>query len=244
MEIEFFCHPDEADKWFEYWLRERLEWYKNLGIRSDNIRLRSHEDNELAHYAKACQDVEYKFPWGWSELEGIANRRDFDLKQHQEYSGKDLTYFDDEKKEHFLPYVIEPSAGADRATLAFLVDAYDEDEAPTESGKMEKRVVLRFHRKLAPIKVSVLPLSKKEELVKVADGIFQKLKRRWFCEYDDRGSIGKRYRRQDELGTPFCVTVDFLTLEDQAVTIRERDSMKQERVKIAELEDRLADRLK
>jgi len=243
MEIEFFCHKSEAVKWYEYWLKERFDWYKSLGLREENIRLRPHDAKELAHYAEACQDVEYNFPWGWSELEGIANRRDFDLSRHQEFSGKDLTYFDEEKNEHYLPYVIEPSAGADRGALAFLVDAYDEDEAPTESGKLESRVVLRFHRHLAPIKTAILPLSRKAELMEKAGKLNQELRRHWMCEYDDRGSIGKRYRRQDELGTPFCITVDFQTLEDQAVTIRDRDTMKQERISLDQLYGRLAERL-
>jgi glycyl-tRNA synthetase len=243
MEIEFFCHPSEAARWYEYWLKERFEWYSGLGIRRENIRLRPHEAEELAHYAEACQDVEYNFPWGWSELEGIANRRDFDLGRHQQSSGRDLTYFEEEKGEHFLPYVIEPSAGADRASLAFLVDAYAEDEAPTESGKMEQRVVLRFHPHLAPIKTAILPLSRKPDLMEKADRLNRELRRYWMCEYDDRGSIGKRYRRQDELGTPFCITIDFASLEDQAATIRDRDSMTQERIPLDRIHERLAERL-
>lgn len=243
MEIEYFERPDVAAQTFQMWVKTRFDWYQSLGIKQCNLRLRPHGPDELAHYAASCQDVEYNFPWGWSELEGIANRQDYDLRRHQEFSSKDLTWFDEETREHFIPYVLEPSAGADRATLAFLVDAYDEDEAPSESGKMEKRVVLRFHKALSPVKVAILPLSRKQELAKVADEIYGSLRRSWICEYDDRGSIGRRYRRQDEIGTPFCVTVDFQTLEDHAVTIRDRDSMLQERVRIEELVACLSEKL-
>jgi glycyl-tRNA synthetase len=243
MEIEFFVPPADGQKWFEYWVNERYEWYMRYGMRKENLRLRAHEKDELAHYAEGCQDVEYNFTWGWSELEGIANRTDFDLRKHQEFSGENMAYFDEEKNEHYLPYIIEPSAGADRGTLAFLVDAYDEDEAPSEKGASEKRVVLRFHREIAPVKVAILPLSKKQPLMETADRLFADLRRYFFCDYDERGSIGKRYRRQDEIGTPYCVTVDFQTLEDQAVTIRDRDTMKQERVSLSGLGDLLRERL-
>jgi len=244
MEIEFFCHPSEGTKWYEYWYNERYNWYIRWGIRKENLRLRAHDKDELAHYAEGCQDVEYNFPWGWSELEGIANRTDFDLRRHQEFSKENITYFDEEKNEHILPYIIEPSAGADRGTLAFLVDAYDEDEAPTEKGEMDRRVVMRFHKGIAPIKAAVLPLSKKPQLQEVAEKLHGDLRREFFCDYDDRGSIGKRYRRQDEIGTPYSITVDFQTLEDQAVTVRDRDTMKQERISLSTLPGYLNEQIK
>lgn len=243
MEIEFFVRGDEARQWFEYWVNERYNWYLKYGIRKENLRLRPHEKDELAHYAEACQDVEYNFTWGWSELEGIANRTDYDLKRHQEFSGENLAYFDEEKNEHFIPYVIEPSAGADRGTLAFLVDAYDEDEAPTEKGTMEKRVLMRFNKSIAPIKVAVLPLSRKPELMEIAQKIYDDLRPLYFCDYDDRGSIGRRYRRQDEIGTPLGITVDFQSLEDNAVTVRDRDTMKQERIGMPRLLEYVKERL-
>lgn len=239
MEIEYFVRPAEAGQWFDHWVKERFSWYTDFGIRPQNLRLRDHRPDELAHYAAACKDVEYNFPWGWSELEGLANRTDYDLKRHQESSGKDLTYFDEETHERFIPYVIEPSAGADRATLAFLVDAYAQDEAPTESGGVEKRVVLRLHRALAPFKAAILPLSRKDPLPAMAQKLHQELRRVLPVDYDDRGSIGKRYRRQDEVGTPFCITIDFDSMEDQAATIRDRDAMTQERVALDRLSQRL-----
>ena len=238
MEIEYFVKPGTDEEIYERWITERLNWYKQLGINPERLRVRPHEPAELAHYAKACSDIEYYFPMGWSELEGIANRTDFDLKQHAEYSGERMDYFDQETNEHYTPYVIEPSAGADRATLAFLVDAYHE-----EPDKNETRVVLRFHPALAPIKVAVLPLSRKEGLTGIAQEIAQELRRHWMIEYDDAKSIGRRYRRQDEIGTPYCVTVDFDTLNDQAVTVRERDTMEQVRVPIAELVSLLREKL-
>jgi glycyl-tRNA synthetase len=243
MEIEFFVRPEEGEKWFNYWYNERFNWYIRLGIRKENLRLRPHGSDELAHYAAGCQDVEYNFPWGWSELEGIANRTDFDLTCHQKMSGDSLEYFDEEKNEHFIPHVIEPSAGADRGTLAFLVDAYAEDEAPSEKGAMEKRVVLRFHKSLAPIKVAILPLSRKPDLMETSQKVYGELKKDWFCDYDDRGSIGKRYRRQDEIGTPYGITIDFQSLEDLAVTVRDRDTMKQERVPIAQIRSYIRDKM-
>ena len=230
MEVEFFVQPGTDEEWYGRWLEERFKWYKELGINPERIRLRPHDPDELAHYARACSDVEYFFPMGWSELEGIANRTDFDLKRHSEVSGNRLDYFDEATQEHFVPFVIEPSAGADRAALAFLLDAYHE-----EPDKDETRVVLKFHPRLAPIKVAILPLSKKEELSTVAKDIWRELRQDWVTDYDESKSIGRRYRRQDEIGTPFCVTVDFQTLEDHAVTIRERDSMSQERVPVADL---------
>ncbi|OGY55358.1 MAG: glycine--tRNA ligase [Candidatus Buchananbacteria bacterium RIFCSPLOWO2_01_FULL_56_15] len=247
MECEYFCHPREADRWYDYWRQERFNWYVDvLGINKKKLRLRDHKRDELAHYAKACADVEYQFPFsGWSELEGIANRQDFDLKQHATFSGQDLEVTDEAGKK-FTPYVIEPSAGADRATLTVLVDAYTEVEGgrttTTESNK-ELEVVMRFDKKVAPIKVAVLPLSKKETLARPAREIFDALRSRWTCTYDEVASIGRRYRRQDEIGTPYCVTVDFETLEDKKVTVRDRDSMKQERIGIEELEDYFKDNL-
>ena len=232
MEIEYFVKPGTDKEWFDYWLKERLNWYLNLGIKKENLRLRRHAKEKLAHYARACSDIDYLFPMGWSELEGIANRGDFDLAQHAKSSGQSLAYFDEEVKEHLIPYIIEPSAGVDRSVLAFLCDAYDE-----ETDKDEVRVVLRLHPALAPIKVAILPLSRREPLVKVARELYADLRQRWMASYDDAQSIGRRYRRQDEIGTPFCVTVDFESLEDKQVTIRERDSMKQIRVPTSELKN-------
>jgi len=233
MEIEFFCRPEEADKWYATWRQARFDWYVGLGLKSDRLRLRNHEKDELAHYAKACADIEYAFPFGVAELEGVANRTDFDLKQHQKHPAciaKDLRYYDDETKERFLPYVIEPSGGVDRALLAFLCEAYDEDEAPDEKGKPQKRTVLRFHPRLAPIKVAVFPLVKKDGMPEKARAIYDECRRHLAAFYDEKGAVGRRYRRQDEAGTPFCVTVDGQTSEDGTVTIRDRDTMKQERI--------------
>ncbi|MFC1916727.1 glycine--tRNA ligase [Chloroflexota bacterium] len=238
MEIEFFVKPETAEEWFNHWLEERLKWYVKLGIKRENLQLRPHDKEELAHYARACSDIDYLFPMGWSELEGVANRGDFDLTQHAKYSGKSLDYFDDETKEHFIPYIIEPSAGVDRSVLAFLCDAYAE-----ELDKDETRVLLHLHPALAPIKVAVLPLSRREKLGEVAKQIQADLRQCWMVQYDDAQSVGRRYRRQDEIGTPFCVTVDFQSLEDEQVTIRERDSMNQIRVPIAELRNTLAVKL-
>lgn len=238
MEIEYFVKPGTDDHWHQHWVGERLEWYKQLGIRPENLRLRVHSQDELAHYAKACVDIEYRFPFGWAELEGVANRTDFDLRQHAQSSGQDLTYFDEETGQHIIPYVIEPSAGVDRSALAILADAYDEE--PDKDGT---RVVLRFSKTVAPIKVAVLPLSRKESLVAKAREVWALLRPHFMTAYDDSQSIGRRYRRQDEIGTPYCVTIDFQTLDDQAVTIRDRDTMAQDRVPIAELKDILKDRL-
>jgi len=238
MEIEFFVKPGTDKEWFNYWLEERFNWYVKLGIKKENLKLRQHMKRELAHYAKACYDIDYLFPMGWAELEGIANRGDFDLVQHAKYSGKSLTYLDEENKEHIIPYIIEPSAGVDRSALAFLCDAYDEELA-----EGELRVLLHLHPSLAPIKVAVLPLSRREKLVAVAKQIYADLRQSWMVSYDDAQSIGRRYRRQDEIGTPFCVTVDFQSLEDEQVTIRERDSMNQIRLPIAELKDTLQAKL-
>jgi glycyl-tRNA synthetase len=240
MEIEFFCPPEEAESWFHHWLEERYRWYTDLGMKPENLRRRAHRPDELAHYARGCEDFEYRFPFGWSELEGVANRTDFDLRSHQEASGKDLSYFDEERKAAYLPWVIEPSAGADRGTLAFLVDAYDEEV----DDKGEVRVVLRFHPMLAPYQLAVLPLSKKAELTGPAKALAEALGQRWSVDYDETQSIGRRYRRQDEVGTPYCVTLDFESLNDHCVTVRERDRMTQDRVPVAELEAYLASRLR
>lgn len=238
MEIEFFVKPETDKEWFNYWLEERLNWYVKLGIKKESLRLRQHTKKELAHYARECNDIDYLFPMGWAELEGIANRGDFDLVQHAKYSGKNLNYLDEETKEHIIPYIIEPSAGVDRSALAFLCDAYAE-----EPDKEEIRVLLHLHPTLAPIKVAVLPLSRREKLVAVAKKIYADLRQQWMVQYDDAQSIGRRYRRQDEIGTPLCVTVDFQSLEDEQVTIRERDTMNQIRVPINELRTTLAAKL-
>ena len=238
MEIEYFVRPGTDKKWFDYWVEERINWYVELGIRRENLKLRPHEKEELAHYARECSDINYLFPMGWAELEGIANRGDFDLVQHASSSGKTLSYYDEEAKEHIVPYIIEPSAGVDRTFLAILCDAYDEDEADGE-----KRVLLHLHPDLAPIKAAVLPLSRKEHLASFAKEIYADLRQQWMVGYDDAQSIGRRYRRQDEIGTPFCVTVDFESLEDKQVTIRERDSLRQIRVPIESLEAALRAKL-
>jgi len=238
MEIEFFVKPETDKQWFDYWIEERLNWYVKLGIKRENLKLRQHTKEELAHYARECYDIDYLFPMGWAELEGIANRGDFDLVQHASFSGKSLTYHDEETKQHITPYIIEPSAGVDRTALALLCDAYDEEQAEGET-----RVLLHFHPDLAPIKVAVLPLSRRESLVSVAKQIYADLRQHWMVNYDDAQSIGRRYRRQDEIGTPFCVTVDFQSLEDKQVTIRERDSLKQIRIPIAELKKTLQAKL-
>jgi glycyl-tRNA synthetase len=239
MEIEFFCRPDEAELWYRYWRDRRFQWYQELGIKSDRLMLREHESSELAHYAASCADVEYAFPFGTSELEGIANRTDFDLKQHMQTSGKDLQYFDDQAQNaderRFLPYVIEPSAGADRAALAFLCDAYAEDEVAGEP-----RTLLKLHPRLAPIKAAVFPLVRKDGMPEKATEIYRALRRQFRVSYDEKGAVGRRYRRQDEAGTPFCITVDGQTLTDDTVTVRERDSCEQTRVAVAELAEHLA----
>jgi glycyl-tRNA synthetase len=229
MELEFFCKPDTDLEWFAYWKDYCVNWLKTLGIKDEEMRIRDHEQEELSHYSKATSDIEFLFPFGWGELWGIADRTDFDLSQHQEVSKVDMSYFDDEEKRKYIPYVIEPSLGADRVTLAFLCAAYDEEEIK----EGDVRTVLHFHPALAPVKIGVLPLSKK--LGEGAEKVYQDLCKTWNCEYDDRGNIGKRYRRQDEIGTPYCVTFDFDSLEDGAVTVRDRDSMEQERVKIEDL---------
>jgi glycyl-tRNA synthetase len=239
MELEYFVKPRTDEKWLDYWVKERFDWYVKLGIRKENLRLRQHGKDELAHYARDCYDIEYLFPMGWSELEGIANRGDFDLTRHARCSGKELSYYDAEAGEKYVPYVIEPSAGVDRSVLAFLVDAYDEEEV-----EKEKRTVLHLHPSLAPIKVAVLPLSRNEKLTPLAKEVYKQLCPSFVTDYDDSQSIGRRYRRQDEIGTPFCVTVDFESLEDKQVTIRERDSLAQIRVPIGELKKVIEAKLK
>ncbi len=266
-ELEFFCEPGTDEEWFEHWKEARFNWYLDLGIKKENLHFREHDPDELAHYAKGCVDVEYKFPFGsgdWQELEGIANRTDFDLRQHQrgmrtlnqwyeskgdmtkiklvdeaeEYLKGPLSYFDDQQKKRYIPYVIEPSAGIDRSTLAFLVDAYDEDEV-----RGETRSVLRFHPSLAPVKAAIFPLVKKGEMPELATNIYNDLKKYFNCFYDKKGAIGRRYRRQDEAGTPYCITVDGQSLEDNTVTLRERDSMEQTRVSTDQLLSHLREKL-
>ena len=236
MEIEFFCKPEEADQWYVYWRDKRYQWYIDHGLTSSKLHLRDHDPDELAHYAKGCADVEYDFPFGVSELEGVANRTDFDLSQHQKFSGRDLSYFDDETRERFVPYVIEPSGGVDRATLAFLCEAYTEDEAPDEKGQMQTRIVMKLHPRFAPIKVAVFPLVKKEGMPEIARKIYDDVQASGMaCFYDEKGAVGRRYRRQDEAGTPFCVTVDGQTLQDNTVTIRDRDTLEQSRIAVDEV---------
>jgi len=240
MELEYFTDPKESDKWFKYWTNERFEWYKKYGIKKDNIRLREHKKEELAHYAKCCYDIEFLFPMGWSELEGIAHRTDFDLREHAKVSGKTLTYFDEKTKKEIMPHVIEPSGGVDRAVLAFLIDAYREEKV-----RGEKRVVLGLHKYLAPIKAAVLPLLKnRPELVKLAKDVYKMLRGDYNVVYDDTASIGRLYRRQDEIGTLFCITVDVDSLEDKKVTVRDRDTMKQERISVDMLKKYVDERVR
>jgi glycyl-tRNA synthetase len=239
MELEYFVKPGTDQKWLDYWVEERFDWYVKLGMRKENLRPRQHAQDELAHYARDCYDIEYLFPMGWSELEGIANRGDFDLTQHAKGSGKELGYYDAETDERYVPYVIEPAAGVDRSVLAFLIDAYDEEEI-----EGQKRALLRLHPSLAPIKVAVLPLSRNEKLTPLAREVFDRLCPNFVTDYDDSQSIGRRYRRQDEIGTPFGVTIDFESLEDKQVTIRDRDSLAQIRVPIEELDKILAAKLR
>lgn len=238
MELEFFCKPGDDLKWFKYWKDFCINWLNTLGLRSENIRLRDHTKEELPHYSKATTDIEYNFPFGWGELWSLSDRTDFDLKQHMEHSGSDMTYFDALTNEKFIPYCVEPSVGADRIALAILVDAYNEEEV----GENDIRVVLKLHPVLAPIKAAVLPLSKK--LSDKASKLYNDLKEKFVVDYDETGSIGKRYRRQDEIGTPFCITYDFDSLSDNSVTIRDRDTMKQIRIKIEEVSAYLTSRLK
>ena len=238
MEMEFFCPPDEAERWHEHWMNERIRWYTELGIRPDNLILRAHGADELSHYSSATSDIEYRFPMGFSELEGIANRGDFDLTAHAEHSGEKLEYFDQQTKDRYVPYVIEPAAGVDRAMLAFMVDAYDVEEV-----EGRQRTVLRLHPRLAPVKVAVLPLVSRDGMPERAREIFTELRKRIPAEYDEGGSIGKRYRRQDEIGTPWGITVDGETMEDGTVTLRDRDTLEQTRVPVDGLADALEVRL-
>ena len=233
MEIEFFCKESDEDEWMDYWINKRMDWYKSLGIKEAQLQLREHADNELAHYAKKTVDIEYLYPWGWGELEGIANRGNYDLSSHQKNSGKDLTYFDSLNDEKYLPSVIEPAGGLTRTLFALLLSVYDEEKLEND----EKRTVFRFTFELAPIQIGILPLSKKDDLIEVCNEINKTLKNDYRTEVDITQSIGKRYRRQDEIGTPYCVTVDFESLEDNCVTIRDRDTMKQERISIDKLSE-------
>jgi glycyl-tRNA synthetase len=262
MEIEFFCHPNSSQQWYRYWRDRRMQWYKDLGLAGERLRLREHHHDELSHYSTGTADIEYAFPFladgEYGELEGIAHRGDFDLRSHMEGkldeksnplvvqlgedgkpkyrgSGKDLTYRDELTNERYIPHVIEPSAGADRATLAFLCQAYCEDEAPDENGQMQSRVVLRLSPRIAPIKAAVFPLVKKDGMPEVAKDIYRALKKKFNVFYDEKGAVGRRYRRQDEAGTPYCITVDGQSLQDQTVTIRDRDSLEQWRVKVADV---------
>ena len=240
MELEFFCSPGTELEWFKYWKEFCKNWLLSLGIKEENLRLRDHDPEELSHYSNATTDFEFVFPFGWGELWGVASRTNFDLNAHQTTSGQDMTYFDQEKNEHYIPYVVEPSLGADRVTLAFLVDAYDEEVVDAE--KNDTRVVLRLHPALAPFKAAVLPLSKK--LSEQASAIHEQLAKEFMCDYDEAGSIGKRYRREDEIGTPFCITVDFDTETDGCVTVRERDTMEQVRIPVAEVANYVKERIK
>jgi glycyl-tRNA synthetase len=246
MEMEYFCKPGTDEHWHQHWIETRLDWFKRLGVPAEKLRVRPHAQEELSHYSKATSDIEYLFAgMGWSEIEGIANRTDFDLRQHAQYSGKGLTYFDEETNEHLIPYVIEPAVGVDRTFLVLLYDAYEEEQVPsTGSGRAdETRVVLKLHPSIAPIKVAVLPLSRNEKLTPLAREVYASLRPHFMTQFDDAQSIGRRYRRQDEIGTPFCVTIDFESLDDKAVTIRERDSMEQSRVRIEELAGALREKL-
>lgn len=235
MEMEFFTHPKDAPQWYEYWKKTRYEWYLKYGIKKENLILREHEKSELAHYAAGCADVEYAFPFGVAELEGIANRTDYDLKAHSQHSKKDLSYFDPYTQERFTPFVIEPSAGADRGTLAFLVDAYEEEA---------ERTVLRFHPQLAPVKAAIFPLVNKDGMPEISEKLFKELKEYWNVFHDDKGAVGRRYRRQDEAGTPFCVTIDGESVTAQTVTIRERDSMAQQRISLDKVASYLLENIK
>ncbi|SDE50824.1 glycine--tRNA ligase [Glycomyces harbinensis] len=246
MEMEFFVEPGTDEEWHEYWLQQRWDWYVDLGLKVENLRRYEHPQEKLSHYSKRTVDIEYRFNFAGSEfgeLEGVANRTDFDLSTHSKHSGADLSYFDQAKGERWTPYVIEPAAGLTRSVLAFLLEAYDVDEAPNTKGGVDKRTVLRFDPRLAPVKAAVLPLSRNEDLSPKAKDLAARLRKRWNVDFDDAGAIGRRYRRADEIGTPYCITVDFDTLEDQAVTIRDRDTMQQQRVAIDQVEQFLLERL-
>jgi len=243
MEMQFFVRPGTDDGWFEYWRNERMKWFTGLGMTPETLRWHRHEPGKLAHYAKDAYDIEYRFPFGWGEIEGVHNRTDFDLSRHEQFSGKGMKYFDEASKEKFTPYIIETSAGASRSFMAFLVDAYHEEEAPTAEGGSETRVVMKFHPRLAPVKVAVFPLVNRDGMPEAATRIEEELRGRLQTFYDDSGAVGRRYRRQDEIGTPFCITVDTRTLQDQTVTVRERDSMAQERVASQKLLSYLTDKI-
>ncbi|WP_061962358.1 glycine--tRNA ligase [Demequina flava] len=246
MEMEFFVKPGSDEEWHQYWIDTRLQWYKDLGISADNLRLFEHPQEKLSHYSKGTTDIEYRFGFQgseWGELEGIANRTDFDLSTHAEHSGKNLSYLDPQTNERYTPYVIEPAAGLTRSLMAFLAEAYDEDEAPNSKGGVDKRTVLHLDPRIAPVKAAVLPLSKSDELLPTAEALAKELRSAWNVDLDVTQAIGKRYRRQDEIGTPFCITVDFETQDDQAVTIRDRDTMQQERVALDQVQAYLATRL-
>jgi glycyl-tRNA synthetase len=246
MEMEFFVEPGTDEEWHETWLKARWDWYVDLGLNPEDMRFYEHPKEKLSHYSKRTVDIEYRFRFGgseWAELEGIANRTDFDLKTHAEHSGQDLSYFDQDKGERWTPYVIEPAAGLTRCVLAFLLGALTTDEAPNAKGEMEKRTVMRLDPRLAPVKAAVLPLSRNADLSPKAKGLAEALRVRWNVEFDDAGAIGRRYRRQDEIGTPYCITVDFETLDDNAVTIRSRDTMAQERISLDAVERYLLDYL-
>ena len=242
-EIEYFVPPEDADRWFEYWVQERLRWYLALGIKQQNLRLRPHCEAELAHYASCCTDIEYQFPFGWAEMEGVANRGDFDLRQHQEHSGRDLAFFDEAEKRRYLPFVIEPSGGVDRTVLALLADAYEEIPGGRGAAGAEVESVLRLQPQLAPIKAAVLPLVRRDGMPDRARAIYDELRRHWFVDYDEGGSIGRRYRREDEIGTPFGITVDSQTAQDGTVTVRDRDTMEQVRVAGDRLVEFIRDKL-
>ncbi len=243
MEMQFFVKPGSDDEWFEYWRGERMNWYVNLGMGKDQLRWHRHPKEKLAHYAKDAYDIEFMFPFGWGEIEGVHNRTNFDLSRHEEYSGKSMKYFDEESKEKYTPFVIETSSGASRSFMAFLTGSYHEESAPTADGKSETRAVMKLHPRLAPIKAAVLPLVNRDGMQEIAHKIEDDLRFRFRVFYDDSGAVGRRYRRQDEVGTPFCVTVDSQTLQDQTVTVRERDSMRQERVASSNVASYLADKL-
>ncbi len=243
MEMQFFCKPGTDDQHFEYWREQRMNWFISLGMPKEKLQWHQHEPNKLAHYAKNAYDIEFKFPFGWGEIEGVHNRTDFDLSRHEQFSGKNMKYFDEETKEKFIPYIIETSAGASRSFMAFLVNAYAEEEAPSAEGQMETRVVMKFHPNLAPIKAAIFPLVNRDGMPELARNIEAELRPHMRVFYDDSGAVGRRYRRQDEIGTPFCITVDSQTLQDQSVTVRERDSMKQERIATDKLLSYLMSRL-
>jgi len=238
MEMEFFVPPAEADEWYTYWRDARYQWFLDLGVSTENLRLRDHGEDELAHYSKACADIEYLFPFGWKELEGVANRTDFDLSRHAEATGKDLRYFDDQTREKYIPYVIEPALGLDRAVLTFLCEAFQEDEV-----EQDTRTVMRLHPALAPIKAGIFPLVKKKGLPEIAHKLEEDLRKTFSVYYDEKGAIGRRYRRQDECGTPFCITIDFDTKDDDTVTVRDRDSLAQERIALDQVRGWLSERI-